>query len=67
MEANRHVRRLMHDKDGPRVARHFYERLLESAQLDLHDIPYALDAAVGMLREAGVPPSRWAPFVHMGG
>jgi hypothetical protein len=59
--------RLMHDADGPQVARHFYERLLESDQLDLDDIPYALDAAVCMLREAGVPPSRWALFVHMGG
>jgi hypothetical protein len=59
--------RLMHDADGPQVARHFYERLLETDQLDLDDIPYALDAAVCILREAGVPPSRWAPFIHMGG
>jgi hypothetical protein len=59
--------RLMHDADGPQVARHFYERLLKTDQLDLDDIPYALDAAVCMLREAGVPPSRWALFVHMGG
>jgi hypothetical protein len=65
--ANDHVRRLMHDKDGPEVARHFYERLLETDHLDLDDIPYALDEAVRVLRDAGVPASRWASFVHMGG
>jgi hypothetical protein len=57
----------MHDEDGPQVARHFYDCLLETERLDLDDISYALDAALGMLRDTGVPASRWAPFVHMGG
>jgi hypothetical protein len=57
----------MHDEDGPKVARRVYEGLFEREQLDLDDVPYALDDAVQMLREAGVPPARWALFVHMGG
>jgi CHAT domain-containing protein len=61
------VDRLMHDEDGPRVARCVYEYLFKSGRLNLDDVPYALDAAVTMLREAGVPAERWALFVHMGG
>jgi hypothetical protein len=57
----------MHDRDGPEVACHFYDRLLQTDHSDLDDIPYALDEAVSMLRIAGVPASRWASFVHMGG
>jgi hypothetical protein len=57
----------MHDQDGPRVARCVYEHIFSSGRLDLDDVPYALDAATAMLREAGVPASRWALFVHMGG
>jgi hypothetical protein len=57
----------MHDEDGPKVARRVYERLFEQGQLDLDDLRYALDDAVQMLRDAGVPPSCWALFVHMGG
>jgi CHAT domain-containing protein len=59
--------RLMSDEDGPRLARRFYEVLLEREQLDLDDIPYALDAAVQTLRSDGVPARRWALFMHMGG
>jgi CHAT domain-containing protein len=59
--------RLMSDEDGPRLARHFYEVLIEREALDLDDIPYALDAAVQTLRSAGVPARRWALFMHMGG
>jgi hypothetical protein len=57
----------MNDQDGPRLARRFYEVLFEREQLDLDDIPYALDAAVQALRNAGVPARRWALFMHMGG
>jgi hypothetical protein len=57
----------MSDEDGPRLARRFYEVLFEREQLDLDDIPYALDAAVQALRIAGVPARRWALFMHMGG
>jgi hypothetical protein len=59
--------RLMSDEDGPRLARRFYEVLFERDQLDLDDIPYALDAAVQALRSAGVWARRWALFMHMGG
>jgi CHAT domain-containing protein len=59
--------RLMSDEDGPRLARRFYEVLFEREQIDLDDIPYALDAAVQTLRSDGVPAWRWALFMHMGG
>jgi hypothetical protein len=57
----------MNDEDGPSLARAVYGRLLGNDQLDLEDVPYALDAAVRELRGAGVPATRWALFVHMGG
>jgi hypothetical protein len=57
----------MNDEDGPRVTRCVYEDLFKRGRLDLDDVPYALDAAMAMLREAGVPAERWALFVHMGG
>jgi hypothetical protein len=56
--------RMMNDEDGPSVARWFYERLFA---LDLDTIAYALDVAVTKLREIGVPASRWALFIHIGG
>jgi hypothetical protein len=57
----------MNDDDGPNVARRVYERLFREDRLQLDDVPYALDDAVHMLRDSGVPASRWALFVHMGG
>jgi hypothetical protein len=57
----------MSDEDGPQLARRVYEVLFERDQLDLDDIPYALDAAVQALRSAGVPARRWVLFMHMGG
>jgi hypothetical protein len=59
--------RRMNDEDGPKIARRVYERLFENDRLDLDDIPYALDDAVRMLRQSGVPATRWALFLHMGG
>jgi hypothetical protein len=59
--------RLMHDEDGPKLARRFYEALFEKDMLDLDDIAYALDEAVQYLRVQGVPAQRWALFMHMGG
>jgi hypothetical protein len=61
------VFRLMHDDDGPKLARRFYEALFQHEHVDLDDIPYALDEAIQTLRRAGVPASRWALFMHMGG
>jgi hypothetical protein len=57
----------MSDVDGPAMAEWVYEELLKREHLDLDDIPYALDVAVERLRRTGVPPSRWALFLHMGG
>ena len=58
----------MHDADGPEVAKIIYSRLFEgdSEYLDPDVIPSALDEAVRALRDAGHPPSRWAPFIHLG-
>ena len=56
----------MNDADGPIVAQRVYEELLQKVNVDLEDIPYALDSAVQSLRRKGVPPSRWATFIHMG-
>jgi hypothetical protein len=56
----------MNDADGPRVAKLFYERLFSEDFITLDAIPYALDYAVEGLRKSGVPPERWATFIHMG-
>jgi hypothetical protein len=56
----------MNDEDGPFIAKHFYERLFAEDVITLDAIPYALDYAVTKLRKSGVPPERWATFIHMG-
>jgi hypothetical protein len=60
------IHRAMGDEDGPQVAEFFYKKLFSRDQISLDDIPYALDYAVGKLKESGVPPARWATFIHMG-
>jgi hypothetical protein len=57
----------MSDEDGTNVARWFYEGIFANEQLDLDDVAYALDAAINELRKTGVPASRWATFIHIGG
>jgi hypothetical protein len=57
----------MHDEDGPKLARRFYEELFQQELLDLDDVAYALDEAIQELRSHGVPSRRWALFMHMGG
>jgi CHAT domain-containing protein len=59
-------RRAMNDADGPYVAKLFYEKLFESKPFRSDAVPYALDHAVTALRMRGLPPERWATFVHMG-
>jgi hypothetical protein len=54
------------DIDGPKVAKWFYEELFAREVVDGDSVAYALDSAVGKLRASGVPPERWAPFIHMG-
>jgi hypothetical protein len=56
----------MNDHDGPDIAQAFYEKLFEGQTIDVDAIPRALDAAVKQLRDVGVPPERWATFMHVG-
>jgi hypothetical protein len=56
----------MNDADGPLVAKLFYERLFAEDVITLDAILFALDYAVTELRKRGVPPERWATFVHIG-
>jgi hypothetical protein len=56
----------MGDVDGPFVTKHFYKKLFESGTVDVDAVAYALDHAVTELRKSGVPPERWATFIHMG-
>jgi hypothetical protein len=57
----------MSDEDGPFIAKHFYEKVYKNPDRFHPDyIPYALDYAVKQLRSSGVPPERWAPFIHLG-
>jgi hypothetical protein len=58
----------MGDLDGPIIAKDVYQRLLhgESDFLDAGIVPWALDEAVRKLREKGLPPLRWAPYIHIG-
>jgi hypothetical protein len=64
---NINICRMMDEEDGPDVARWFYEGLFAKRRLDLDDIAFALDGAVAKLRQKGVPASRWAGFIHIGG
>jgi hypothetical protein len=58
--------RAISDVDGPKVAKWFYEELLAKEVVDADSVAYALDSAVGKLRDSGVSAERWAPFIHMG-
>jgi hypothetical protein len=60
------MRRAIDDHDGPHVAKWFYEELFAHSMIDVNTIAYALDIAVGKLRQSGVPTARWVPFIHMG-
>ncbi|KDQ54408.1 hypothetical protein JAAARDRAFT_160927 [Jaapia argillacea MUCL 33604] len=56
----------MNDRDGPIVANTVYGQLLKSDAFDPDIIAYALHEAVRSLRDRSVPPSRWAPYIHLG-
>jgi hypothetical protein len=60
------ISRAIRDDDGPKVAKWFYEELLSKKVVDADTAAYALDFAVGKLRDSGVPLDRWAPFIQMG-
>lgn len=59
--------RTITDRDGPLMARAFYEALMNDTEdvISSDDIPYALDSAVKKLRSKA-PAYRWASFIHMG-
>jgi hypothetical protein len=57
----------MDDQDGPYVARRVYDYIFGNQELNLDDIPYAVDEATRALRDTGVLAARWAAFVHLGG
>ncbi|KIK54675.1 hypothetical protein GYMLUDRAFT_264562 [Collybiopsis luxurians FD-317 M1] len=59
----------MADIDGPDVAEMIYQQLLTEAMknpVDCDVIPYALDDATRAMQQKGLPPDRWAQFVHYG-
>jgi hypothetical protein len=56
----------MGDADGPLVAEIVYRELMKKSVLESDDVAYAVDVAVSKLREAGLPASRWATFIHVG-
>ena len=64
----------MYDEDGPRVARAIYRAVFRNcpedatslAAIDMEAIPRALDEAVREMRAEGLPPRRWAQFIHYG-
>jgi CHAT domain-containing protein len=58
--------RAISDVDGPEVAKWFYEELFTKEVVDADSVACALDVAVDKLRNSGVGPQRWAPFIHMG-
>ena len=65
--------RPMDDEDGPRISRAIYQKMYsrwneESSKfmLDLDSIAYALDDVAQEMRREGLPPSKWAQYVHFG-
>jgi hypothetical protein len=56
----------MDDIDGPFMAEHIYSRIFKNGQLDIGNVPFAVDEAVRELREMGVSVNRWATYVHFG-
>lgn len=57
----------MDDADGQVMARWFYEELMKKETIELDDIPYALDVAVGKLRKLAKREARqWATYMHIG-
>lgn len=58
----------MNDDDGSDVAETVYKQLFagDRPSLDPDDVPYALDDAVRAMRARGLPPDRWASFIHLG-
>ena len=57
----------MVDNDGPEIAEEFYKEFFNGEQgVDTSHAAYSLHKAVQQLRAKGVPPGRWATFIHVG-
>jgi hypothetical protein len=56
----------MADNDGPEIAQLFYKELFKRPIISVDSVAFALDHAVTALRQRGIPPERWATFIHMG-
>lgn len=57
----------MADKDGPNLAKHFYEGMFrETGKADVRDSAKTLNRAVREMRNEGAPIDRWIKFVHIG-
>ncbi|KDQ51166.1 hypothetical protein JAAARDRAFT_62740 [Jaapia argillacea MUCL 33604] len=57
----------MGDSDGPVIAKCVYSKLLqEGGVIDPAVVAFAVDEGVRSLRDRGIAPSRWAPYIHMG-
>ena len=68
----------MNDEDGPDLAQAVYGNFFAPASLVrqmesacppggiLSEIPYHLDHMAQQMRDRGLPPHRWALFVHFG-
>ncbi len=54
------------DEDAPKVAKEVYDAIVTSEGLDVTKAADGLQSAVRKMREANLPPHRWAPFVHIG-
>jgi hypothetical protein len=48
------------------VAKSVYDYLCSQEQIKVDDVAYALDDAIQKMRSQGLPPERWAPFIHLG-
>ncbi|KAJ7631788.1 CHAT domain-containing protein [Mycena rosella] len=57
----------MQDKDGPPLADTFYTHLFANGRKpQASDAAKALQLSVRKMRDAGLPPKNWVPFIHVG-
>lgn len=54
------------DEDAPMVAEEVYGAMITAEGLDITKAAEGLQRAVRKMREAGIPPHRWVPFIHIG-
>lgn len=54
------------DEDAPKAAKGVYDAIITEEGLDITQAAEGLQKAVRKMRESGVPPHRWVPFIHVG-